>query len=203
MLGEAGFEAERVEPREALTAGAVRAIVWIPFDDDALLLSHLWSRGIPLFLPSLHLLASWETHLGLMADLRHWENAPRPASLRNQDLMADLWHWKNAPRPASLHDQGGFHPADGSHEALLHWLALLEWYRWPTETVMLFPSLDHVVSLLLSAPLEDISRSAQAAAATQARGDAAARHSVWEWLASSASSSSSSSPSPSSSSSSS
>jgi hypothetical protein len=135
-LKASGLDSIRLPP--AKIAGGARACVLLPWDADPSLATGIMAAGVPLFAPSLALLANLDAAVSILASRHHWQAAP----------------------PLDLFGGGGPHPADTSSDALFKWTFLAAaWLDWGSGVATFDDPMD-VGKVVLDADLGAMSKGA-------------------------------------------
>ncbi|CAM9426529.1 unnamed protein product, partial [Ectocarpus fasciculatus] len=121
------------------------AFVLMPYQVSFMLFFELYRMGVPMFVPAPRLLAKWHVKLNVLGE-RTWNSAiyqtPARASniQRHPDSTSKLMKDPNN---------------DVDYDSVLEWIKLADFYEFPH--VATFDSFEHLMSLLKSSNLEEIS----------------------------------------------
>lgn len=130
-----------------------RAAVWIPYAVQIYTLTELYRANIPIFCPSLDLLVRWESEYGIFKERK-----------ANAEICYSFFLCDEAPMNASLlspHSKTTTAPdpnAD-SDTALRWWLRLSDWLQPHMRHVVLFDSIDDLMTKMENTDLLAVSRS--------------------------------------------
>ena len=118
------------------------AVVYVPYQVSMISMTEQYRMNIPLFVPTLDLLAKWHVQHGVVRQ-RTWANYRQQRSSRSAipGVLGD-----DTPDPNNDEDE----------TAVRHWLRYADYYQWPH--IVYFESVEDLVDKMATVDLDEISR---------------------------------------------